>query len=77
MMEILLALILGFGGGWYFHEPSPIDCRDEGLIVSACPELTPQTDPTFGGTILKLQEVGGQYRECRAACITPTSYRDQ
>lgn len=68
-MEILLALAIGFGGGWFFHAPSQIDCVDNGLVVASCPELTEQTDPTFGGTILKLQEVGGQYRACRAACL--------
>jgi len=69
MMEILLALTLGFGGGWYLHEPSPIDCKNDALIVASCPPPTPQADPSFGSTILKLQEVGGQYRECRQACV--------
>lgn len=68
-MELLLALALGFAGGWYVHSPSPMDCKDSALITASCPELTPQTDPTFGATILKLQEVGGQYRECRTACL--------
>lgn len=41
-------------------EPDP-------LVVSACPALTPLSDPTFGGTTAKLVEVAGQYRECRCA----------
>lgn len=68
-MEILLALLIGFGGGWWVHTPSKFDCRDDALVVASCPPTAPQTDPSFGGTILKLQEVGGQYRECRAACV--------
>lgn len=68
-MEILLAFIVGFGVGWQVHTPSGFDCRDEALVVASCPPPTGQTDPTFGGTILKLQEIGGQYRECRAACV--------
>ena len=73
-MEIVLALVIGFGGGWWVHTPSKLDCRNEALVVTSCPPLTAQTDPTFGGTILKLQEVGGQYRECRAAC-TPVEVK--
>lgn len=70
-MEILLALLLGAAGGWYGHTPDKFDCKDDALIIASCPEITPQTDPSFGATILKLQDVGGQYRECRTACLTP------
>jgi len=68
-MEIILALVLGFGGGWYIHQPSAIDCKDDALIVASCPTLTRLDDPSFGGHILKLQEVAGQYNECRKACV--------
>lgn len=68
-MELLLALVVGFGGGWFYHKPAPIDCKDEALIVSSCPTLTALEDNTFGGHILKLQEVASQYRECRTACV--------
>ena len=68
-MEIILALALGFGGGWYFKAPSALDCKDSALVTVSCPEPTPLTDPTFGGFVLKTQELGGQYRECRAACL--------
>jgi len=68
-MEILLALALGGYLGWTWNEPDKFDCKDEAIIISSCPDLTPQTDPTFGGTIIKLQEVGGQYKECQKACI--------
>lgn len=34
-----------------------------------CPELTPLTDDSFGATTLKLLEVIGIYRECRAAAL--------
>jgi len=68
-MEILLALALGFGGGLYLNTPSAMDCKNDALVIASCPEPTPQTEPSFGATILKLQEVGGQYRECRAACV--------
>lgn len=39
------------------------------LVVASCPELAPLTDPSFGATTLKLIEVAGQYRECRAAAL--------
>lgn len=39
------------------------------LLVVACPELTPLSDPSFGATTLKLMQVAGQYRECRAAAL--------
>ena len=69
MMEILLALVIGFGGGWYVHNPSPIDCTNDALIVASCPPLTPLDDLTFGGHILKLQDMAGTYNECRKACV--------
>jgi hypothetical protein len=68
-MEILLAIALGFGGGWFFHQPSPIDCTNSALVITSCPEPTPITDASFGGHINKLQEIGASYRECRAACL--------
>lgn len=68
-MEILLALLIGAAGGWYAHTPDKFDCKDEALIIASCPETTPQTDPSFGAIILKLQDVGGQYRICREACL--------
>jgi len=39
------------------------------LVVVSCPPLTPLADPSFGATTLKLIEVAGQYRECRAAAL--------
>ena len=68
-MEILLYIALGFGGGWYFHTPDAIDCKDDALIIASCPALTPLEDSTFGSHVLKLQEVAGQYRACRTACV--------
>lgn len=40
-------------------------------MVSSCPELTPLPPGanTFGDTTLKLVEVAGQYRKCRAAAL--------
>ena len=69
-MEIILAIVLGFGGGWYFKEPTQLDCKNQPLVTTSCPEQTPLIDPTFGGYVLKVQEIGGQYRECRAACLS-------
>lgn len=69
-MEIILAFVLGFGGGWYFKQPTQLDCKDSALIIISCPEPTPLTDPTFGGFVLKTQEIGSQYRECRTACLS-------
>ena len=69
-MEIILAFVIGFGGGWYFKEPTPLDCQDTPLTTVSCPELTPITDPTFGGYVLKVQEIAGQYRECRQSVLS-------
>lgn len=68
-MEILLAIALGFGGGWYAHKPDPIDCKDDALIIASCPPLTRLEDATFGGHVIKLQEIASQYRACRTACV--------
>ena len=68
-MEILLALALGGYLGWTWNEPDKFDCKSEPLVIASCPNLTPQTDPSFGGTILKLQDVAGQYKECQKACL--------
>ena len=69
-MEILLAIALGFGGGWWLTPTKVItDCTDPALIVSSCPPLTMLEDPSFGSHIIKLQEVAGQYKECRKACL--------
>ena len=68
-MEILLALLIGFGGGWFIAPTRSVDCRDEALVIAACPPPTELVDRTFGGHLLKVQEQGGQYRECRAACL--------
>ena len=68
-MELLIALAIGFGGGWFLHTPGATDCKNDALVTASCPPLTIQTDPSFGATILKLQEVGGTYRECRKACV--------
>lgn len=38
-------------------------------MVASCPELAALTEPSFGATTLKLIEVAGQYRECRAAAL--------
>jgi len=68
-MEILLALLIGFGGGWYVAPTKTVDCRDNALVIASCPPPTEMTDPSFGAYVLKVQEQGGQYRECRAACL--------
>lgn len=48
-------------------KPSPAPERSQ--AVAACPPLTPLDDDTMGGLVLKLQQVAGQYRECRAAAL--------
>lgn len=68
-MELLLAFALGGYLGWTWNESDKFDCKNYALIIASCPDLTHQTDPTFGGTILKLQDVAGQYRECQKACL--------
>lgn len=72
-MEIMLALCIGFAGGWFYKEPSQVDCRNDALIITSCPALTKLDDATFGGHVLKLQEVAGQYNECRKACVSVQS----
>ena len=63
---IVTALILLTGCGC-LTKPSPGALNP--LVVAACPELTPITDPSFGATVAKLGQVAGQYRECRAAAL--------
>jgi len=70
-MEMILVAVLSFAGGWFYHTPSALDCRNDALIVTSCPTLTRLDDPTLGGHVLKLQEVAGQYNECRRACVQP------
>ena len=48
---------------------SPAPVGPSPLTVAACPELTQLNDPSFGATTMKLIEVAGQYRECRAAAL--------
>jgi len=68
-MEILLAILIGFGGGWYIAPAQKIECTDKALVIASCPPLIPLTDPSFGGHILQLQKDSGQYKECRKACL--------
>lgn len=70
-MEILLALALGGYLGWTWNEPDKFDCKDDALVIAACPDLVKLTDPSFGGHILQLQLDSGQYRECQKACLKP------
>ena len=48
-------------------KPSP--APDQSQVLAACPLLTPLADDTMGAVVLKLQQVAGQYRECRAAAL--------
>ena len=61
LLVIILALIIA-GCSWQ-QEIDP-------MVLTACPALTPLTDPSFGATTLKLIEVAGQYRECRCAALS-------
>lgn len=69
-MEIILALVIGFGGGWYIAPTQRVECADRALITVACPQLQPLTDATFGGHILQIQQDSGRYLECRRACLS-------
>ena len=69
MIEIIAALALSFGAGYFVgHENPTVSCLDATLIETNCVELDPPTDPSFGATTSKLIEVVGQYRKCKAAC---------
>ncbi len=55
------------GCGPRLTKPSP----GKYLLELACPEnLGPLRDDSFGATTVKLHEVIGQYRICRAAALT-------
>jgi hypothetical protein len=43
------------------------------LAVVSCPVLTPPYDNSFEATTLKLVEVVGIYRKCRAAALNKTT----
>lgn len=47
----------------------PLPAPDKSQILAACPLLTPLADDTMGTAALKLVQVAGQYRECRAAAL--------
>lgn len=42
---------------------------EKSQVLAACPPLTPLADDSMGAVVLKLQQVAGQYRECRAAAL--------
>jgi len=48
-------------------KPSP--AGPSPLVVAACPEQAALTDDSMGALAARLQELGGQYRECRAAAL--------
>ena len=50
---------------------TPLLAGPNPLVVAACPPLSPLApeQDTFGDTTLKLVEVAGQYRKCRAAAL--------
>lgn len=50
--------------------PSTKPLPDRNLLQLACPEnLGPLADDSFGSTSVKLLEVIGVYRQCRAAAL--------
>lgn len=53
-------------------QPSPEKPGPSPLVVASCPKLTPLLGPTFAETTLKLIEIAGLYRECRAAALGAT-----
>ena len=50
---------------------TPLLAGPNPLVVASCPPLSPLApeQDTFGDTTLKLVEVAGQYRKCRAAAL--------
>ena len=68
MIEILVALALSFGSGWYVaHENPTVSCLDQPLITTNCIHVEPPINDTFGATANKLLELKLQYDKCSAA----------
>lgn len=68
-MEILLALVLGFGGGYFYKgDHVEAECKSEPLITANCPTILPPEDDTFGATTRSYTSLVDQYQKCKAAC---------
>ena len=69
MIEIIVALALSFGGGyWYGHETPTVSCLNADQVVQSCIDIQPPKDLTFGETTDALMSAVKQYRKCQSAC---------
>lgn len=68
-MNILLAILIGFGGGWYIAPTQKVECRDVALIQSECPPLPKMVGDDFGATTITLMQDSARYQNCRKACL--------
>jgi len=67
-----LILIVMFAGGYFTgHENSTVTCQNEALIVSACLEIHPPSNDTFGATTDSYTSLVTTYRKCKEACVRP------
>lgn len=73
MIEIIVVLVLTFGGGYYAgHENPTVSCLNDSLVISNCPELTPPADDSFGAMTSSYIDHIGIYKRCKAACTATT-----
>ena len=69
MIEIILALSVAFGSGyWVGHEHPTVNCATPAQITENCIDVEPPIDASFGSTTTKLVELIGTYKRCKAAC---------
>jgi hypothetical protein len=69
-MEILLYIVLAFGGYYIGKQDSVIttECRKEALIITNCTEIYPPKDDSFGETTQSYISLIDQYKKCKSAC---------
>ena len=69
MIEIIAALALSFGAGYFVgHEKPTVSCLDNAQITATCTDIEPPSDDSFGATTESYHTLIKKYRQCKAVC---------